>query len=65
MHVVQDEESGLILQTTAMGHVIQITPEIISSIIDVPVLPIFRTPFIDNLELPSIEDLRDFCNAHP
>jgi hypothetical protein len=40
MQVVQDDDSGIILHTTVRGHIIQIDPLLISSIIDVPVLAI-------------------------
>jgi hypothetical protein len=35
-----------------------------SSIIDVPVLPILANPFIGVLEPPSLKQLRDFFDAH-
>lgn len=60
MEVIQDDESGIILQTTVQGHTIQIDPRFISSIIHVPVLAISMSPFIDILDPPSMENLIDF-----
>jgi hypothetical protein len=55
LEVVQDDDRGIILYTTVQGHIIQIDPQIISSIIGVPVLPISANLFIEVLEPPSIE----------
>jgi hypothetical protein len=65
LEVVQDYGRGIILQTIVQGHIIQIDPQIIGSIIGVPVLPILANPFIEVLEPPSIEQLRDFLDAQP
>jgi hypothetical protein len=40
LEVVQDEDSGIVLQSTVEGHVIQIDPQVINRIIGVPVLQI-------------------------
>jgi ABC-type uncharacterized transport system ATPase subunit len=60
MEVIQDDESGIILQTTVQGHTIQNDPRLISSIIHVPVLAISMSPFTDILDPPSMENLIDF-----
>jgi len=65
MEVIQDDESGIILQTTVRGYTIRIDPRLISFIIDVPVLAISASPFSDKLEPPSLENLIDFFDAHP
>jgi len=65
LEVVQDDDSGIILQITVQGHTIQIDPRVISSIIDVLVLPISTNPFTEVLEPPSLEQLRDYFDAHP
>jgi hypothetical protein len=65
LEVVQDDDSGIILQTTVQGNTIQIDPQPISFIIGVPVLPIPANSFIYILEPPSLEQLRDFFGAHP
>jgi len=50
LEVIQDENHGIILQTSVRGHVIQIDPQVISAIIDVPVLPISACPFTEVME---------------
>jgi hypothetical protein len=65
LEVVQDDDRGIILQTTVEGHIIQIDPQIISSTIGVPVLPILANPFSEVMEPPSIEQLKDYFDAHP
>jgi hypothetical protein len=65
LEVVQDYGRGIILQNIVLGHIIQIDPQIIGSIIGVPVLPILANPFTEVLEPPSIEQPRDFFDAQP
>jgi hypothetical protein len=60
LEVVQDEDSGIVLQSTIEGHVIQIDPQVISRIIGVPVLHISTSPFNEVVEAPTLEDLREF-----
>jgi hypothetical protein len=55
MEVIQDEDHGIILQTAVQGHVIQIDPQVISAIIDVPVLLISASPFTEVMEPPTLE----------
>jgi hypothetical protein len=55
----------IILQTRVREHTIQIDPQLISSIIDVPVLDISASPFLEILEPPSLEHIMDFFDAHP
>jgi len=62
---VQDEDSGVILQSTVEGHVILVDPQVISRIIVVPVLQISASPFNEVVEAPSLEDLREFFHAIP
>jgi hypothetical protein len=45
LEVVLDENSGIILQSTVQGHVFQVDPQVISSIVGVLVLPISTNPF--------------------
>lgn len=63
--MVQDEDSGIILQSTIQGHVFQIDPLVISKIIGVPVLPNSVNPFNEVLEPLTLYLLRDFFHAHP
>lgn len=65
MEVIQDDDSGIILQTTISGHIIKIDPHLISSIIGVLVLDILGVQFLDILEQPSLDNLMNFFNAHP
>jgi hypothetical protein len=44
LEVIQDEDHGIILQTYIRGHMLQIDPQFISAIIDVPVQPIYASP---------------------
>jgi hypothetical protein len=45
--------------------VLQIDPQVISTIIGVPVLHIFASPFNEIVEAPTLEDLREFFHAIP
>jgi hypothetical protein len=65
LEVVQDDDRGIILQTTIQRNIIKIDPQIISSIIRVPVLTISANHFTEVMEPPSIEKLRDYFTAHP
>jgi hypothetical protein len=63
MIVIQDGDRGLIMQTMVRGQIIQIDPQLISAVIEVPVLPISEVPFPD--EAPSIDFLHDFFGTRP
>jgi len=65
LEVVQDDDNGIILQTTDQRHIIKIDPQLIKNIIGVPALDISASLFSDILEPPSLEQLRDFFHAHP
>jgi hypothetical protein len=65
LEVVQNEDNGIVLQSTIEGHVIQIDPQVISRIIGVPVLQISANLFNEVMEAPSLEDLREFFHAVP
>jgi hypothetical protein len=65
LEVVQDEDSGIFLQSTVEGHVIMVDPQVISQIIGVPVLQISASPFNEVLVAPSLDDLREFFHAIP
>jgi len=62
---MQDEDNGIVLQSSIEGHVIQIDPQVISRIIGVPVLQISTSPFNEVLVAPSLDDLREFFHAIP
>jgi len=63
MVVIQDDDRGLIMQTMVKGQTILIDPQLISSVIGVPVLPVSGVPFPD--EAPSIEFLHYFFRTRP
>jgi hypothetical protein len=65
LEVIQDMDQGIILQTYVQGHMLQIDPQVISDLIDVPVLPISASPFSEDMEAPMLEQLREYFNAHP
>jgi hypothetical protein len=62
MIVIQDDDRGLIMQTMVRGKTILIDPQLISSVIGVPILPISGVPFPDD---PNIEFLHDFFGTRP
>lgn len=45
LEVAQNDDNGIILQSTIAGHVISVDPQVISQIIGVPVLQISASPF--------------------
>jgi hypothetical protein len=61
--VVQDDDRGIILQSTIQGHVFQVDPQVNSSILDVSVLHISANPFNGVLEPPTFDKLRDFFHT--
>jgi hypothetical protein len=65
MIVIQDDERELIMQTMARGQKILIDPQLISSMIGVPVLPVSGVPFPTSDETPSIDFLHDFFGMRP
>jgi hypothetical protein len=63
--VIQDDDHGIILQTFVQGHILHIDPQVINAIIDVPVLPVSADPFTEDMEPPTLEQLKDYFHAHP
>jgi hypothetical protein len=61
--VIHDDDKGLIMQTMIKGQTILIDPQLISSVIGVPVLPISGVPFSD--KATSIDFLHDFFGTRP
>jgi len=65
LEVVQDDDCGMVLQSSVEGHVITVDPQIISQFIGVPVLQLPTSPY-DEVVLPhSLDDLREFFQAVP
>jgi hypothetical protein len=52
LEVVQNDDCGLVLQSTVAGHIITIDPQVISHIIRVPVLKISASPYKARSALP-------------
>jgi hypothetical protein len=63
MIIIEDDDRGLIMQTIVRGQTILIDPQLISSMISVPILPVSRVPFPE--EAPNIEFLHDFFGKRP
>jgi hypothetical protein len=65
MIIIQDDDRGLIMQTMVRGQTILIDPQLISVIIEVPVLPVSGVPFPPSDEAPSIDFMHDFFGMRP
>jgi len=65
LEVVQNDDRGLVLQSTVAGHIIIVDPKVISHIIRVPVLEISASPYNEVVLPPSLDDLREFFHAIP
>jgi hypothetical protein len=65
LEVVQDDDHGLVLQSSVVGHIIAVDPQVISHIINVPVLQQFASPYNEVVLPPSLDDLREFFQAVP
>jgi hypothetical protein len=65
LEVVQDDDRGLVLQSTIGGHTITVDPQIINQFIGVPVLQIPSSPY-NEVGIPhSLDDLREFFHVVP
>jgi len=65
LEMVQDDDRGLVLQSTVGGHTITVDPQIISQFIGVPVLQIPGSSYNEVVILPSLDDLREFFHVVP
>jgi len=65
MVITQDDDRGLVMQTMVRGHTFQIDPQLISSMIGVPVLPVPGVPFPPGVKAPNIDFLHDFFGRRP
>jgi hypothetical protein len=63
--VVQNDDRGVVLQSSVAGHLITIDPQVISHIIRVPVLEISASPYNEVVLPPSLDDLKEFFRAVP
>jgi hypothetical protein len=57
LEVVQDDDHGLVLQSTVDRHIITVDPQIISQFIGVLVLQLPGSPYNEVVLPPSMEDL--------
>jgi hypothetical protein len=65
LEVVQNKNSGVILQSTIVGQYIMVDPQVISQIIWVLVLHISASPFNEVVLAPSLDELKEFFHAVP
>jgi hypothetical protein len=65
MIIIQNDDGGLIIQIMVRGQTILIDPQLISSLIGVPVLPVSGVPFPPGDETLSIDFLHDFFGTRP
>jgi hypothetical protein len=65
LEVVQDDDLGLVLQSTVDGHIITADPQVINQIIGVPVHQISGSQYNEVVLPPSLDDLREFFHAVP
>jgi hypothetical protein len=63
LEVVQNDDNGIVLQSTIAGHIIMVDPKVISQIIGVPVLQISASPFNEVVLSPSLDNLKEFFHA--
>jgi hypothetical protein len=63
MIIIHYDDRRLIMQTMVRGQTILINPQLISSVIGVPILLVSGVPFLD--EAPSIDFLHDFFGTRP
>jgi len=62
LEVVQDDDHGVVLQSSVAGHLITVDSQVISHIIRVPALEISASPYNEVVLPPSLDDLRElFC----
>jgi hypothetical protein len=65
LEVVQNDDHGVVLQSSVAGHLITVDPQVISHIIRVPVLEISASPYNEVVLPPSLDDLKEFFHAIP
>jgi hypothetical protein len=65
LEVVQDDDRGMVLQSTVGRHTIPVDPQIISQFIGVPFLQMSGSPYNELVIPPFLDDLREFFHAIP
>jgi hypothetical protein len=63
LEVVQNDDRGVVLQSSVAGHLITVDPQVINHIIQVPVLEILASPYNEVVLPTSLDDLREFFRA--
>jgi hypothetical protein len=63
LEVAQDDERGMVLQSTIDGHIITVDPNVISHFIGVPVLDLPASPYNEVMLPPSMDELIEFFHA--
>jgi hypothetical protein len=65
LEVVQNDDHGVVLQSSVASLPITVDPQVISNIIRVPVLKIPGTPYNEVVLPPSLDELREFFHSVP
>jgi hypothetical protein len=65
LEVVQDDDHGVVLQSSVTGHLITVDSQVINHIIRVPMLEISASPYNEVVLPPSLDDLREFFHVVP
>jgi hypothetical protein len=65
LEVAQDDERGMVLQSTVDGYIIIVDPQIISQFIGVPVLDLPASPYNKVVLPPSMDNFREFFHIVP
>lgn len=63
--MAQDDDRGMVLQSTVDGHIIIVDPQIINHFIGVLVFDLPGSPYNEVVLPPSMDDLREFFHAVP
>jgi hypothetical protein len=63
--VAQDDEHGVVLQSTVDGHIITVDPQTISQFLEVPDLDLSASLYNEVMLPPTMDDLREFFHAVP
>jgi hypothetical protein len=65
LEVIQTNDHGVVLQSSMVGHIITVDPQIINQFIGVPVLQISASPYNEVVLPPSLDDLKEFFHTVP
>jgi hypothetical protein len=65
LEVVQNDDHGVVLQSSVAGLPITVDPQVISNIIRVPMVEIPGTPYNEVVLPPSLDELREFFHDVP